>query len=312
MKRSIGFLTSLCFCLSQLSISQTLPHFSHVSAYARVERIESSSMMLYSYDVTNDIGNTGTIRRFLIDISRRTSSFSPDTIGLPFFDSFRELSFRLMYPFVVSKIIPVGFPILPAHWDASITVSLMARFSADTLRPEPGQGVGLQMVSKWPPTIRKFIVVPVFDVGAYFPSMEDSNAVPIAQMDSIREAINYNGWTLGPASIDSPFVAINFLDTIKSYVNESLTLNWITTQATANKYTALIDSAKTNLAATPTRRGTAKAKLDSVIVNVYPDSAAGLLTSEAYALLRFNTEYVLTKLREEDSELQEEGETKPR
>lgn len=301
MKLSVGLIAVSCFCICRLSFSQALPHFAHVSTHARIERIENSSMWLYSYDVTNDVGNSGTIRRFLIDISRHPNSFSPDTFSLPFADSFRELSFRLMYPFVVSKIVPVGFPILPAHWDASITVSLAARFSADTLRPEAGQGVGLQMVSKWLPTIRKFTVVPVFDVGAYFPSMEDSNAVPIRVIDSIRNAINYNGWTLGPASIDSPFVALNFLDTIKSYITESRTLDWITSDQIKNKYTWLIDSAKANLAATPTRHGVAKSKLDSVLVNVYPDSSAGLITSEAYALLRFNTEYVLKNLREEDS-----------
>jgi len=107
--------------------------------------------------------------------------------------------------------------------------------------------------------------------------------------------------TVGPKDPPTPFIPPTFLDTIASYVNESRTLNWISNQATATKYTALIDSAKSHLQASPTQRGIAKAKLDSVLVNVYPDSSAGLITSEAYALLRFNTEYVLKKLREEDS-----------
>ncbi|HEX9657178.1 MAG TPA: sialidase family protein [Bacteroidota bacterium] len=110
-----------------------------------------------------------------------------------------------------------------------------------------------------------------------------------------------SGVTISPRTPPTPFNGLGFLDTIKSYINQSRTLNWITTQAAANKYTALIDSAQSHLAATPTRRGAAKAKLDSVLLNVYPDSSAGLITSEAYALLRFNTEYVLKKLREEDS-----------
>lgn len=106
--------------------------------------------------------------------------------------------------------------------------------------------------------------------------------------------------TLGPADPPTPFNGLGFLDTIKSYITESRTLNWITTQATADKYTALINSAQAHLSSSPPLRGTVKAKLDSVLVNVYPDSAAALITSEAYALLRFNTEYVLKKLREED------------
>jgi hypothetical protein len=108
--------------------------------------------------------------------------------------------------------------------------------------------------------------------------------------------------TLGPKDPPTAFTALTFLDTIKSYITESRTLGWITTQGTADKYTALINSAQANLASTPPQRGVAKAKLDSVLVNVYPDSSSALITSEAYALLRFNTEYVLKKLREEDEQ----------
>jgi len=106
--------------------------------------------------------------------------------------------------------------------------------------------------------------------------------------------------TLGPANPPSPLNGLGFLDTIKSYINESRTLGWITNDPTANKYKRLIDSAKAGLAGNPPRRGMTKAKLDSVLVSVYPDTAAGTLTSEAYALIRFNTEYVMKKLREED------------
>jgi hypothetical protein len=108
--------------------------------------------------------------------------------------------------------------------------------------------------------------------------------------------------TVGPKDPPTPFSSLSFLDTISSYITESRTLGWITTQATADKYTALINSAQSHLASTPPLRGVAKAKLDSVLVNVYPDSGAGTITSEAYALLRFNTEYVMKKLREEDEE----------
>jgi len=103
--------------------------------------------------------------------------------------------------------------------------------------------------------------------------------------------------TLGPKDPPTPFNAFTFLDTITSYISESRTLGWITNDPTANKYKRLIDTARFHLQAN--NRGVTKAKLDSVLVNVYPDSAAGLITSEAYALLRFNTEYVLKKLSEE-------------
>ena len=104
--------------------------------------------------------------------------------------------------------------------------------------------------------------------------------------------------TLSARTPPTPFDAPNFLDTIKSYIDESRTLGWIANQATADKYTRLVDSARSNLDAN--NRGITKAKLDSVLLSANADSSS-TLTSEAYALLRFNTEYVLKKLREEDS-----------
>jgi len=106
-----------------------------------------------------------------------------------------------------------------------------------------------------------------------------------------------NGKTIGPRTPLAPFNGMTFLDTITSYISQSRTLGWITNDPTANKYKRLIDTARFHLQAN--NRGVTKAKLDSVLVNVYPDSAAGLITSEAYALLRFNTEYLLKKLSEE-------------
>lgn len=53
-------------------------------------------------------------------------------------------------------------------------------------------------------------------------------------------------------------------------------------------------------------RAISKAKLDSVLINVAADSNT-TLSSEAYALLRFNTEYVLKDLREYDADLATEN-----
>ncbi len=97
--------------------------------------------------------------------------------------------------------------------------------------------------------------------------------------------------TLGPVDPPTPFVSFSFLDTIKSYITQSSSLGWISNQTTANKYTWLIDSARSNLQRN--NRGVAKAKLDSILLNVRTDSAT-TLTSEAYALIRFNTEYLKT------------------
>ncbi|MDL1893949.1 hypothetical protein FBQ87_13840, partial [Sphingobacteriales bacterium CHB3] len=76
---------------------------------------------------------------------------------------------------------------------------------------------------------------------------------------------SFKGKSIGPTDPPTPFNALTFLDTIASYITESRTLGWIANDPTENKYTRLIDSAKANLSSSPARRGTAKAKLDSVL-----------------------------------------------
>jgi hypothetical protein len=187
----------------------------------------------------------------------------------------------------------------PANWSPSraqrTNLAAATWGSLDSLRDiNPGASLaGFKLVSTGLPSIVQF-----FAVG-YIEPLEGEVSTTEGTDDIFVNSAQ--GRTIGPADPPTPFNGLGFLDTIKSYINQSRTLGWISNDQTKSKYTRLIDSAKANLAASPTRRGVSKAKLDSVLLNVYPDSAATLLTSEAYALLRFNTEYVLKKLREEDS-----------
>ena len=102
------------------------------------------------------------------------------------------------------------------------------------------------------------------------------------------------GKTIGPKPAPVPFVAVVFIDTLISYTNQSLTLGWTANQLTADKYTSLFSTARSQLESNDTTG--ARTTLTTVLTNVTGDSAAALLISEAYALLRFNTEYLLDQL----------------
>src|SRR5438552_3983309 len=72
--------------------------------------------------------------------------------------------------------------------------------------------------------------------------------------DSVHEAIlnniylnSFRGVTHAPKDPPSPFDKYNFLDTLKGYINQSRSLNWITNQSTADKYNLLLDSSKSKL-----------------------------------------------------------------
>ncbi len=105
--------------------------------------------------------------------------------------------------------------------------------------------------------------------------------------------------TIGPKDPPVPFVAVVFLDTLISYTAQSLALGWIADQLTADKYTNLFSTARSQLMSNDSTG--ARSTLTTVLNNVPADSAAELLTSEAYALLRYNTEYLLDQLPEQSS-----------
>jgi hypothetical protein len=104
---------------------------------------------------------------------------------------------------------------------------------------------------------------------------------------------SYATRTIGPGSSLNPFVPLNFLDTLSGYTTQSRSLGWIKADTTATKYLGYFASAKTKLV----QRDSASARivLLQVLADVNVDSTS-LLTSEAYALLRFNTEYLLEHL----------------
>jgi hypothetical protein len=164
----------------------------------------------------------------------------------------------------------------------------------------PGESITGSFDSKGLPAIKRFwvkgfirpITEQIFDSLLAAGHSEDSILFP-------WYLAGVQGRTVSPLLPSIPFNALNFLDTIISYINQSRTLGWITNDPTANKYRRLIDTARFHLQAN--NRGITKARLDSVLLSANADSAS-TLTSEAYALLRFNTEYVIKKLREEDDE----------
>ncbi|HEY4613206.1 MAG TPA: VCBS repeat-containing protein, partial [Bacteroidota bacterium] len=107
-----------------------------------------------------------------------------------------------------------------------------------------------------------------------------------------------SGFAVTPNDPPSPFMPESFLDTLLSYTTQSRSLGWITNQSTAEKYTGYFTLAKSSLQAD--NINSARATLQQVLNDVNVDSSS-TLTSEAYALLRFNTEYLLSQLPEQES-----------
>jgi hypothetical protein len=104
---------------------------------------------------------------------------------------------------------------------------------------------------------------------------------------------SYKVFVVSPRVYYSKIDSITFTDSLYSFCSRSRDLDWITTQPTANKYLSYFSNAKTNLQ--QSNIATARAILNTVLHDVDIDSSS-TLTSEAYALLRYNTEYLLEHL----------------
>jgi len=104
---------------------------------------------------------------------------------------------------------------------------------------------------------------------------------------------SFHNFTVGPSDPLSPFVLLNFLDTLTNYTTQSRSLGWIKDQTIANKYLVYFSSARTKLVQHDSVG--ARTVLQQVLKDVNIDSTTNI-SSEAYALLRFNTEYLVNIL----------------
>jgi hypothetical protein len=109
------------------------------------------------------------------------------------------------------------------------------------------------------------------------------------------------GKTVGPVLPPTPFVALAFLDTLTSYKHQAFALGWIKNQGIVQSLDAKLDNAKAQLNRNnkTAARNTLQAFLNEVEAlwkgEEHPYGGKQI-TSEAYALLKFNAEYLVSKL----------------
>jgi hypothetical protein len=111
---------------------------------------------------------------------------------------------------------------------------------------------------------------------------------------------SYQGYTISPENPPFPFIPNAFLDTLMTYPIRSFNIGWINNQSTAEKYMSYFNIVKTQLQ--QNNINGSRSSLQNVLRDVKADSGT-LLSSETYALLRYNTEYLLSQLPEPSRQL---------
>ena len=131
---------------------------------------------------------------------------------------------------------------------------------------------------------------PIIFIGNYYAQGKNGDSSPD---DQYIFKNSFKGLTICGTNPPDPFLPFNFLDTLLNYNQRSSELGWISNQITANKYDSLFNAAKTQLQ--QNNNNAARTTLQTVLQEADIDST-GNLTSEAYALHRYNTEYLLEQI----------------
>lgn len=277
--------------------SAQVPQLHGVVVRSVVSQDPGTKIFTYRFSVRHDNTSIGCITQFQIDITYPPGRDSLPSTGLV---DYPRYVIRNLGSSTAVTLIPIGVPTLPSYngipsaWDAIVSrqgyVSWGSTFN-ETEIPPGGQLANLTITSYGLPSIRSYLIKP-----KYNPPPVDEGQVTKESFDSLRtttSSLAQGGFTIGPMARPFPFDSLKFLDTLKSYTSRSLSLGWITSSTVATKYNTLFDTIKAQI-----QRGSGQAAriaLDSVIANCNRDSS-GAVTSEAYALLRFNSQYLKSHL----------------
>ena len=94
MHSKIALLGLGLFVCNPIAFGQSYPSLTSVGVSARVTYDSVAKFFYFSYSLSNDIRNVGSIKGFQVDISRQPNSVPFDTVGLTFAgNSFMERNY---------------------------------------------------------------------------------------------------------------------------------------------------------------------------------------------------------------------------
>ena len=104
---------------------------------------------------------------------------------------------------------------------------------------------------------------------------------------------SFHSETIGAAILLDPFISMDFIDSLINNIGKSYEIGWISDSVAANKYNNYLENVHKYL--NQNQKLSGLETLDSVLRDVDIDSITSL-SSEAYALIKFNTEYLKEQL----------------
>jgi hypothetical protein len=282
-----------------------LPKISGLEIRAAVIRNASTGVYTYNYTVKNGANSTGCLWSLDVDITKPPNTITLSEEGLTDAKGV-DKSVLHSQEFSPPSMVPVGFPSHPKvegvqAWIGGVTIKGRAIWGPAFNRSllEPSEVLNdIILTSYGLPTIRDYVINPDYNP----PPVDEETPGMLDQIRKIRSEIALKGKIIGPTAPPANFVALDFLMRIEDLKHQAFELGWITNEGVIKSLDVRLDQAKKNLQA-----GNPKAVsnvLNAFLKEVsaqgcesYENCAPGKhLKPEAWALLKFNTEYLLAKL----------------
>ncbi len=272
---------------------------------------EGLEIYSYSYTITNSSESEGKVSSFDIDITRSPNGLKLTSEGLTNGPLFIERDLEEKIKFFNMDIIPVGV-FTPEAWIAGISgpqqtvgwssssfvKGVIVSGRPNVISPGFSKG-GFKLMSHGLPGIREYFVQPFIDIREL-----PSDIAPKSVQESIAfdKAISLFGKTIGPTAPPAQFVALDFLNYLIDLKHQAGTLGWVTNPGVQDSLDLKLDQAKKKLEAGDTK--TASNILQAFLNEVnaqgcqnYSSCPSGKhLLPEAWALLKFNAQFLLGKL----------------
>ena len=262
----------------------------------------STGIFTYWYRVTNPQSNEGQIRSLRIEITRARADAVLSRDGL--INGPRYTRYGSEAAFQRVPMVPVGIT-GPDNWSYGLGFDDQnpPRASAawgsidEPFRISPGHSLeGFQLTSPGLPGIRTTEIEPGIDYDN-LPSEYSEEA----KARQLRDSLIFVTVSVGPKAPPKDFVPLEFLNYLITLLHQSRSNGWITRDGAQQSLLAKLINAKRKLEEGDSK--VTKNLLNAFLNEVRADSCQQFtcpgdkpLTSEAYALLFFNGQYLVERL----------------
>jgi hypothetical protein len=280
----------------------TIPKLTDVEVHSSVVLDPKTGIYSFSYWLKNGSESTGCIWSFEVDITKPAGGITLSKEGLVNYVPVMNAPKADSPP-----IIPVAFPSVPMRgehpiWDGDISVYGTASWGSDryTYEIAPGDTLGgFVMTSYGLPAIRDFKIKPKYiaeDEDVYNMGVSETEYIknPSKYLKAFYDSISWKGKTIGVTAPPANLNLAAFLDYIIDLKHQAASLGWIDNTGIVNSLDVKLDNAKKKLSQGD--NNTAKNILGAFLNEVEAQTGKHL-TSDAYALLKYNALYLIDNLK---------------